>query len=49
VNLEYVRERTPMRAWVAGDRERIAPVDDYVSLSVADQEERHGHLDSAET
>jgi hypothetical protein len=48
VDLELVRERAPMRVRVAGDRQRIAPVDEDVSLRVADQEERHRHLDSTE-
>ena len=48
VNLEDVCERAEVRVRISRDRQRIAAVDDDVSLRVAEQEERDRHLEAGE-
>ena len=47
VRAKVVRQGAPVSAGVSGNRERIATVDQDVTLRVADQKERHGRLDPA--
>src|SRR3984893_18007992 len=48
VDAEWARERAPVRASIWGDGEWVAAVDDHIAVRVADQKERHRHLDRAD-